>query len=329
MGSATENFRSMIRIEKPLMQIVIALAAISVSHLAMAERVRGEGGLATELVGVDPASNAAVRETLMLIALGPDKVEPSTLHDRFATCMRNSVVKLVETEDLRSRLDLSVKPWPSMADDIRQAGQPINADTLNAARAARVRQVAAVFADARKRFLSQMAKCGLSTQLAAEARLAVVNLVCVGASLRSCTGNDYLKTPEYSSASRYSKVYEWFQSAGVRIENEFLEIGPDARLTPVAVAYDLYPNRPWPAPRTAEEVQRAFEAGAVAMRSSKAKYSYIAPRVVGLPKETGYRLVDLIASPSLSVPGLPGASPGSPALIPCQTKLLALASLNV
>lgn len=294
---------------------LLVLIAVCISPLAEADRVWAEGNLATVLVGTDPTSKLPVREKLMLIALGPDEVDPIAQHDRYANCMLTSVVKVVEAEATWKTLDLDVKPWFKLAEDIRQAGQPVNATTLSAARAARVREVARVFADARRRFLMSMTACGLPASVAGTARLAVVNRVCMENGLRPCTGNDFLANPEYSSASRYSKVFEWFQSAGVRAENDFLEIGPEAQLTPIVVVHELYKDKPWPQPRSAEQAQRAFELGAVQMRKSRAKYDYVVPRAIGLSKETGLRLVDVISAPSLSIPALANAQPGRAELL--------------
>ena len=177
-------------------KLLVMLAALCFAQAATAERVWGEGGLATVIVGVDPANKAPVRAKPMLIALGPDKVEPYAQHDRFASCVKNAVVTVVKAEATWRVLARSVRRWSTMADDIRQAGQPINSSSLSAARAARLQQVGAVFADAQKRFRSHMAGCGLPRELVAAARLAIVNRVCLETGSNPCTGNDYLTNPE-------------------------------------------------------------------------------------------------------------------------------------
>jgi hypothetical protein len=315
MSQIGERLCKVARRSAQLLRVFFAASLLGAIPGAHSQQVWGEGNLATVLVGVDPASQSPLREKLMLIALGPDKVEPFELTRPFADCMRNSVVGLAESEATWGALDREISPWTSLAEDIKRAGQPVNASTIAAARAARVRQVAKAFADARGRFFAAMAKCKLPPALSAQGRLAIVNRVCHEHALRSCTGNDYLSNPSYLSASRYSKIFEWLVTAGVRRENDFLEIGPDAVLTPVVVANEMYPLKPWPAPRSAEQMQRAFEAGAIRMRASKAKYDYVAPKVIGLPKDAGYRLVDVIANPAFSVPGLVAAAPDAPALL--------------
>ena len=305
----------------------IVLATLTAACLqaapAQASRVWGEGHFATAYVGADPKDGSPVRMQLQLVAVGPDKVEPASVHDRYASCLRDSVVAVVSSADFWERLDKNVRPWTSIPEDLSVAGVGIDAKSITSARIARQQQVGQVFASAYDKYMAGVRSCGLPAPMLAATKLAMVPRVCMQRGGRPCSGQDYLRNPTYLSAYRFGKVFEWFLSAGARRENEFLEIGSGASLAALATPTELYVEKGkfWPKSRTPEEAQIAFEKGAVELRKQKLKYDYIAPRAVGLTKDTALRLMDVIAHPAFSVPLLPVAAPGAAPLLTIQDEI--------
>ncbi|MGC4395714.1 hypothetical protein [Hydrogenophaga crocea] len=289
------------------------LLTIAAAAPAQAMRVWGEGGIATAYVGSDPTKGTPVHMKLVLVATGPDAV-PLTVHDRLAACLPRSVVAVVSAREFWESLDVKVKPNTTIVQDLAVAGLAVNAESFNSTRAARAKQVGEVFDAARTKFMAEVRKCGLPANVAAEARLAIVPYICLARGPRACDAGGYLGRRALPKGERFAKVYEWYLTAGLRRENEYLEIGPGGSLTAIPAPQELYAFKKqfWPAPRSAEHAQASFERGVVELRKRKLQYDYIVPRVAALKKDTAVRLTDVIASPLLSVPFLPEAAAGSP-----------------
>lgn len=283
---------------------------------ATAQWIMGEGGLAATYVGAQPDSKRPVFRKLMLVAIGPDTVAPDTHHDLLARCMRDAVVAVVERDtEWRDTLDLATKPIFTLADDLRSAGVPVDSGSLGAGRRARIDSVAAVMTDVRLQFVRNLTAClGPRRELARQARLGVVNRVCLPDAARTCSGRSVTADPDYSSNQRYAKLFEWFQNGGARAENEVVELGQDGSLVPVAITRDLR-EQPWPEAPDPATARRAFEAAVPQLRRARARFDYVVPRLLGLPREAGHRLIDVIANPSVALPGLADSVVGPDALL--------------
>lgn len=289
------------------------LLAIAAAAPAQAVRVWGEGGIANAYVGSDPTKGTPVHMKLVLVAIGPDAVPP-TVHDRFAACMPRSVGTVVSAREFWGPLDIKVKPNTTIVQDLAAAGLAVNAGSFNSTRAARAKQVGEIFDAARTKFMAEVRKCGLPANVADEARLAIVPYICLPSGLRACDEGGYLGRRATSKGERFAKVYEWYLTAGLRRENEYLEIGPGGSLHALPAPQELYAFKKqfWPAPRSTEQAQTSFERGVVELRKRKLQYDYIVPRIAALKKDTAVRVTDVIASPLLSIPFLPEAAAGSP-----------------
>lgn len=319
-GSGTEVPAWAGRLQASLRGVPAAVLACFVASWvpvpAAAQWIMGEGGLATTYVGAEPGTKRPVFRKLMLVAIGPDAVAPDPHHDHFAGCMRDAVVAVVERDtEWRDTLDLATKPLFTLADDLRGAGVPVDSASVGAGRRARIDSVAAVMADVRLQFMRNLASClGPRRELVQHARLGVVNRVCLPGAARSCSGRGFTTDPGYSSNQRFAKIFEWFQNGGARAENEVVELGRDGAVVPVAITRELY-EKPWPEAPDSAAVRRAFEAAVPQLRRARARFDYVVPRMLRLPREASHRLIDVIANPSVAVPGLADSAVGPDALL--------------
>lgn len=258
--------------------------------------------MASTFVGVDPARGTPLYRKLYIAAVGPEGTELGDEYPEFRACVREKVVEFANSTSAWLNLDTNVMSAYDIAVAIAAQKEEVTPEKLQAELRREREKVRLHFVNARRILRAAVRVCGPS-RFTSQLKFGLVNHVCTGQQAVACRS----LPDNYNSAQffRYAKVYDWFQTAGIRPVNEVVELGPEGLVSTVQYRLELHPDKPWPAEPPFEDIQRAFEAGVIRLRRGQHHYSYVAPLVLRIRKETAERLVDAIDHPVFSIPALP------------------------
>lgn len=137
-------------------------------------------------------------------------------------------------------------------------------------------------------------------------RLGLVTRVCASwfETEEPCTRpRDPVTRSQDPSTGRFAKLQEWLVSRNLqRPINEMIQFVPKGQ-TAIDISPDLRDRTYYP-PLTSEQAEFYFEAGVDRLRRNGWKYDYTAPKAAGIDQGIAIALIDVVASPMLSIPGL-------------------------
>jgi hypothetical protein len=284
-----------------------------------AQREWSSFGVADIDVGRSKQDTILIR-SYFLTAIGP-MTPPQGSENAYNTCLLRAVSvaasgklpssgKAAKGEDVWSALDdPSIGPWTMIPADLERSGQKVTQVTYGNARNARTEKVREVMANSAKRFNRVLDSDPICKSIAATpsaraaTKLALVSKLCTAGYARSCSRPAFLDSNAGSlSYHRYAKVFEWAASYGVRNAGEFAQLNSDGSLGQNLVV-EMQLEKHW-LTQNATDGQGAFEALAQWARKRGRQIDYAVPRLLDLPKETVYRLTDVLRAPAFAIQDL-------------------------